>query len=231
MVKRKRTNKSKKGKKLKWIKNGWLWLGVVILLLPIGVNILANNQPPFGMHVSKNNQWVGFFASYLGGVIGGLFTWLGVTATLKEERRKNNLQERKDIEDRVAIQRYYADKVEEVINQCVVIQQMFNKKKYRELRDLLAEIVTKEEINKEYAIKVDGRFYVSVITFHDFAGRLLKYIDGYGFEYPSEKYPHIENNLQECKDIVDFLEESRSNFDVEYTRVTRNFFSCFFQGG
>jgi len=232
MVQSERENKSKKDAKLKKIRKGWLWIGIggAIFILPIVVNFLANNQPPFKwMSVSKDNQWVGFFASYLGGVVGGLFTWLGVTATLKEERRKNSLQEKKDTEDRVAIQRYYADRVETVINQCTAIQTLFDKKQYSKLRELLEKVVVNEEIDKQYAIKVDGRFYVSVLTFYDFAGRLLRYLDKYSFEVPSEYFPHIEKNLQEVNRVVGFLVEARSNFDVEYTRVARSFHHTFYE--
>lgn len=62
-------------------------LGIVILLIaiPITVNILADNMM-FKGTAGQFNSWLGFWGSYIGGIISGALTLGGVYLGLRHER-------------------------------------------------------------------------------------------------------------------------------------------------
>lgn len=68
--------------------NALFALMILIIVLPISVNWL--------MGVSSNTsvegppEWIPFFGSYLGGLIGGIFTYLAMRYTLKDKKTEEN---------------------------------------------------------------------------------------------------------------------------------------------
>ncbi|MDW4528099.1 hypothetical protein R3398_17165 [Rossellomorea marisflavi] len=65
-------------------------LFLIIFLLPLGVNALM--FIPLGALVSENIIWIGFFGSYLGGIVSGLLTLRGVRLTIEENQKKSLME-------------------------------------------------------------------------------------------------------------------------------------------
>lgn len=73
---------------------------LILIIIPVLINILMFFKLPFTSVYSGNNPWLGFWASYISGIIGGAFTLIGVILTFRktdkdaranEERRKTNI--------------------------------------------------------------------------------------------------------------------------------------------
>jgi len=78
-------------KRLVWSKKSIWWAIAILVIIPIVVNALM--FIPVGKAVSTNSVWVGFFGSYIGSILSGLFTLLGVMMTIND--LKNREQEDK----------------------------------------------------------------------------------------------------------------------------------------
>jgi hypothetical protein len=74
----------------------------VLLVIPIIISFLTSTGSPDFIEIlfklQTNNDWIGFWGSYIGGVIGGLFTLIGVWLALKLENIK---KERETIPNKV----------------------------------------------------------------------------------------------------------------------------------
>lgn len=72
-------------------------VGVIIVLsfiligFPIITNFFAVSSPPFSFEVNDENDWIGFFSSYFGAIIGGfiagIFTYWGVRITINDQNK------------------------------------------------------------------------------------------------------------------------------------------------
>ncbi|MCM3774239.1 hypothetical protein M3225_28050 [Priestia aryabhattai] len=75
-------------KRLVWSKKS-IWYAIAILvIIPIVVNALM--FIPVGKAVSTNSVWVGFFGSYIGSILSGLFTLLGVMMTINDLKNRES---------------------------------------------------------------------------------------------------------------------------------------------
>lgn len=75
-------------------KLGWgflvLFLIIMIFVIPIGLNwLIPTNDSP-----TQTNDWIGFFGSYVGGILGGVCTLVVMYFTRKDTRdiQKENLK-------------------------------------------------------------------------------------------------------------------------------------------
>ncbi|WP_182200101.1 hypothetical protein [Paraliobacillus salinarum] len=60
----------------------WIYFFLLITILPpIIFNYIISKSVP-NIHVVQDNNWIGFFGSYLGSIIGGVLTLLGVRLTI-----------------------------------------------------------------------------------------------------------------------------------------------------
>lgn len=95
-------------KKSIWSKKT-IWFGIAILIIiPIVVNALM--FIPVGKAVSTNNVWIGFFGSYIGSILSGLFTLFGVMLTIKDLKMR-------ELEDKLPKQLVAIDDLIAFINQ------------------------------------------------------------------------------------------------------------------
>lgn len=62
--------------------------GVIVIFLPILVNFIAKITLFERFVVGKESTWISFFSGYLGSILGGIFTLLGVILTINYQ---NNL--------------------------------------------------------------------------------------------------------------------------------------------
>jgi hypothetical protein len=70
------------------LKKEYWFFYLCILLAPVLVNMLMFAPGGNLLAVSDNAVWIGFFGSYLGGVISGILTLLGVRLTIKSSNDK-----------------------------------------------------------------------------------------------------------------------------------------------
>lgn len=68
----------------KFIKNKNMLIGIIILaiLLPIMTTLLVTKSSPLE-NFTTDNDWIGFFGSYTGAIIGGFITFLVLDETIK----------------------------------------------------------------------------------------------------------------------------------------------------
>ncbi|MEH7470529.1 hypothetical protein V7158_01905 [Priestia megaterium] len=78
-------------KRIVWSKKTICYAIAILIIIPVVVNSLM--FIPVGKAVSTNSVWVGFFGSYIGSILSGLFTLLGVMMTIND--LKNREQEDK----------------------------------------------------------------------------------------------------------------------------------------
>lgn len=71
---------------------------LVVISLPILVNFLAKITLFERFVVGEETTWISFFSGYLGSILGGIFTLLGVTLTINHQNNsiKNSLKASKD---------------------------------------------------------------------------------------------------------------------------------------
>ena len=68
-------------------KNGKFALGIIILSLMVAFFIGIGVSLPLFPKMTNANEWIGFWGSYAGAVIGGVITMMGVSMTIQSESR------------------------------------------------------------------------------------------------------------------------------------------------
>ncbi|MBT2764094.1 hypothetical protein [Paenibacillus sp. ISL-20] len=69
-----------------------IFLLIILCVVPFLTNILMI-IPNHLIKVDTSNIWIGFFGSYFGGVISGLFTLIGVLMAIKREQMNKTLDD------------------------------------------------------------------------------------------------------------------------------------------
>ncbi|MFK4389888.1 hypothetical protein ABH916_001816 [Peribacillus frigoritolerans] len=81
-------------------------LGIIAILLlifsPIIINYIVNNKPWFGIEVADNNDWIGFYGSY----IGGLITLIALVVTIGYTTWQYKDQDRKRVQPYITIKKF-----------------------------------------------------------------------------------------------------------------------------
>lgn len=67
--------------------NKWYYYIVLIIAMPILINLMC--LIPTGITVN-NNDWIGFWGSYIGSIIGGIVTLVGVKATIDSSKNQQD---------------------------------------------------------------------------------------------------------------------------------------------
>lgn len=73
-------------KEFVWSKKTIWYVAAIVVIIPIAVNGLM--FIPVGKAVSTNSVWVGFFGSYIGSILSGLFTLVGVKMTINDLKNR-----------------------------------------------------------------------------------------------------------------------------------------------
>ncbi|MCP3029642.1 hypothetical protein [Halobacillus sp. A5] len=78
--------------KKKYLNKLLLALGIVLVInIPVIFNFIA--RQPSKHVIGDVNDWISFFGSYLGGVIGGIITLIGVQLTIKNQTKEKIIDE------------------------------------------------------------------------------------------------------------------------------------------
>ena len=71
-----------------------LWIVIIMIAVPLIVYVLS--EVSF-LPVNGGNDWAGFWGGYIGAIIGGLCTVVGVTQTIKHEREKEEVEKERSV--------------------------------------------------------------------------------------------------------------------------------------
>lgn len=89
------------------IKPLYLTLGVTTIFLlifsPIGINFIVKSKPWFGVKAADNNDWIGFYGSYIGGII----TLVALVVTIGYTTWQYKDQDRKRVQPYITIKQLY----------------------------------------------------------------------------------------------------------------------------
>lgn len=178
---------------------------IFILLLPIFFNAITfldwSKIPLLSwIKVSESNQWVGFFASYAGGILGGIIsgsiTLLGVVMTINENRKKDEIES-------YAKKRYHADKVIDQLKHLNSIDNLLENIRYTDIHKIVTNTNPLFENILLDASKVNGPFYIEVLKLKDQFDQLKNFFD---------RQP---TNM----DRFDYLKENKGTFSEHCERV------------
>ncbi|MEK4822853.1 hypothetical protein [Priestia sp. FSL R5-0680] len=85
----------------------YLLLGITTILLlvcsPIGINFIVKSKPWFGVKAADNNDWIGFYGSYIGGII----TLVALVVTIGYTTLQYRDQDRKRVQPYITIKQLY----------------------------------------------------------------------------------------------------------------------------
>lgn len=71
-----------------------LWGGIILIAVPLIVYGLSEISL---LPVTGGNDWAGFWGGYIGAIIGGVCTFVGVSKTIKYEREKNEGEKERSV--------------------------------------------------------------------------------------------------------------------------------------
>ncbi|MDP9580211.1 UNVERIFIED_ORG: hypothetical protein J2X74_006103 [Bacillus sp. 1751] len=79
------------------------YLGITAILLlvfsPIIINLIVKSKPWFGVKAADNNDWIGFYGSYIGGII----TLVALVVTIRYTTQQYNDQDRKRVQPYITL--------------------------------------------------------------------------------------------------------------------------------
>ncbi|UFU00359.1 hypothetical protein KO561_05260 [Radiobacillus kanasensis] len=193
----------------------WIILFLIITVIPpILFNFVILFDFPF-LPVANNNEWIGFFGSFIGSIIGGSLTLIGVRLTLTKQDNQNFVDQAptklRNI-DRISKK---LDKIVEVASNCgqhgpdLIIYYKY--KEIEEIHEEISNIASETDgiaylivFESEYIISEFEAFYKTFIK--DNRYEALKVETGNEQEYTellerlNSKITDIKNNLKYHKD-------------------------------
>ncbi|MED4253340.1 hypothetical protein P4689_12095 [Priestia megaterium] len=80
-------------------------LGAILLLVvsPIVINLIVKSKPWFGVEAADNNDWIGFYGSYIGGIV----TLIALVVTIRYTNQQYKDQDRKRVQPYITIKQLY----------------------------------------------------------------------------------------------------------------------------
>ncbi|WP_155008747.1 hypothetical protein [Priestia megaterium] len=67
---------------------------VLVVFSPIVINFIVKSKPWFGVEAADNNDWIGFYGSYIGGII----TLIALVVTIRYTNHQYKDQDRKRVQ-------------------------------------------------------------------------------------------------------------------------------------
>ncbi|WP_369378773.1 hypothetical protein [Lysinibacillus fusiformis] len=179
---------------------------IAIVVLPIIINmtgkiIVINSDGEYG-------EWLSFWGSYLGGIISGALTLIGVSIGLKNEQRKNLtmrfLQNAKDING-----------FEDFLDETLVLVDVSREK--RDIPSLDHSLKKCENyIDKFYQIDLDFPKHLEEFKTELFGFKItLEYLDSEDQLIREHSVNYHKNNIDNFKDIT-------RNIKIEYQKLKNN---------
>jgi len=178
---------------------GLLFLLIAIIsITPIFINLLMSFN--IGVNVIDSNDWIGFHASYIGaifgGIISGVLTLGGVFLTIKN-------QEKKEKQNRFPKVSLNMDFVIEKMQDITLIERLLKRKDYHNAIKLSEEVLMNKEDVLQRSANVNAVFYkinrdlIKELEMVLKLRRLVKFEkDDIGQDIP------LYNSLDEFEDII-----------------------------
>ena len=149
-----------------------------LLIVPLLLSWFVSKDNFLWFELTTSNDWIGFLGSYVGGIIGGLFTLLGVLLTLKKQHEQDSKLEEKQAEQDKKIATYQYEntlfrlidlqnesinqiKIETLRDEWVEGKQTFEWI-IKESKQVIDEII--DEDYKQFNVIVDNNLEFIVIT-------------------------------------------------------------------
>ncbi|MED3656468.1 putative phage abortive infection protein [Heyndrickxia sporothermodurans] len=162
------------------LKNWYFRLLVIfsLVVVPLFLSWFVSKDNFLWFNLSTSNDWIGFLGSYVGGIIGGLFTLLGVLLTLKKQNEQDSKLEVKQKEQDKKIATFQFEdtlfrlmglqndsisqiKIETLRNEWVEGKQTFEWI-IKESKQVIEEII--DEDYKQFNIRIDKDLEFQIIT-------------------------------------------------------------------
>ncbi|MEE3806078.1 hypothetical protein V2H29_03845 [Lysinibacillus fusiformis] len=197
---------------------------ILIALIPVFLNWLINHEVSY--KVARDNDWIGFHASYLGGIMGGLISGLltlgGVWLTIDNQKKKDSI-------DRYPKIRMNADEVLEKIRVISNIDKSLNEGRWHDLHSNTGSITKEKDTLIRLSAEVNGYFYEKVrkLTFlcediYENAMLLAKYrVDGFEDEETKEWVKTYESRVKEIESIYNKIFSLHHEILMEYDRLMK----------
>ncbi|HBF9359880.1 TPA: hypothetical protein KO307_003103 [Clostridioides difficile] len=157
---------------------GWISgvLIIAIIIIPLIVTFTISVRNPI-FNFNESNGWLGFWGSYLGGILGGLATLVAVVITTNQTRKiqEDNTTETRKIqedniermkrEDKIRRKRIFADDIMECIVKYLaeISECFYNKQKSRTVSREMYFILQIKLNNIEYSVLQDDAYKILVL--------------------------------------------------------------------
>lgn len=143
----------------------WIILFLAVTLVPpIIINGLFLLKVPF-IPVAQDNNWIGFFGSYLGSIIGGALTLIGVRLSITSQEKRKFIDE---VPTKIRRIDKLLNQINNLLNNLMTKNDNnktylnFNKERVEELVDRIMEEASKtdgETYNNSYSLHLTIKFY------------------------------------------------------------------------
>ncbi|MGD6871218.1 hypothetical protein ACQCU1_03355 [Sutcliffiella horikoshii] len=191
---------------------------MIIVLIPVIVNILMSIRIPL-IPVGFNNDWIGFFGSFLGSVVGGGLTLLGVKLTLDYQSDKEFI----NLAPKNIMRLHRMSKSLNQLNNHIVYSKGVIDKKYilDTIENLLEEASSIDSLVFSNIIGIETQCEIFFLKHTSLVG-----LDSWGQGKIKDELEYIKL-VNETSDIVDnaikFLDTYKYNLKKKYNSVESKF--------
>lgn len=210
--------------KLWFIKNKkWIILfGIITVIPPIILNAVVLVHFPL-FPVAQDNNWIGFFGSFTGSIIGGALTLIGVRLTITSQEKRKFIDEVPTKIRRIdnilkQINKLLNDLMTEKIDKRTHVK--FNKEEVENLVDKIMEEASKtngETYNNSYSLHLTFKVYFELnwknVELDEWSQLTVK----------EEKVIEFIHNLMELHDginiHVEMFKSHRNNLSEKYFKL------------
>ncbi|CAG9620865.1 hypothetical protein [Sutcliffiella rhizosphaerae] len=191
---------------------------ILIILIPVIVNILMNSRLPL-FPVGLNNDWIGFFGSFLGSIVGGGLTLLGVKLTLDYQSDKEYI----NTTPKKIMRLHKMSKSLNNLNNHIVFSKGAIDKKY---------IASKIEELLEEASSIDSLVFSNIVgieteceVFFEKHSTLVK-LDNWGASVIVDQLEYIElvdRTSDTIDNVIKFVDKYKYKLKKKYNRIESKF--------